>query len=62
MTVVKSDASDTVQVTASTAKTIVLADFPPAVWSTVGFLLLLAVIIAVIMAVVAFLLFRRRKK
>lgn len=62
LTVVKSDASDTVQVTASTTKTIVLTGFPPAIWSTVGFLLLLAVIIVVIMAVVAFLLFRRRKK
>ena len=62
LTVVKSDASDTVQVTASATKTIVLAGFPPAVWSTVGFLLLLAVIIVVIMAVVAFLLFRRFRR
>jgi hypothetical protein len=62
LTVVKADASDTVQVTASTVKTMVLADFPPVIWSTVGFLLVLAVIIVAIMAVVAFLLFRRRKK
>jgi len=62
LTVVKADASDTVQVTASTTKTMVLTDFPPAIWSTVGFLLLLAVIIVIIIAIVAFLLFHRRKK
>jgi hypothetical protein len=63
LTVVKSDASDTVEVTASTTKTIVLAGFPPAIWSTIGFLLLLlAVIILALATLAAFMLFRRRRK
>lgn len=61
LTVAKADASDTVQVTASATKTLVLADFPPAIWSTVGFLLLLAVIIVIAVAVVTLLLRRRIK-
>jgi hypothetical protein len=62
MTVVKADASDTVQVASSTTKILVLSAYPPAIWSTVGFLLLLAVIIVVAIAVIAFLLLRRRRK
>jgi uncharacterized membrane protein len=60
---VKSDGSNTVEVTVSTTKTIVLAGLPPAIWSTIGFLLLLlAVMVLALAALVAFMLFRRRRR
>ena len=55
--------SDTVEVAASTTKTIALTGFPLAVWSTIGFLLLLlAVIILALVALAAFMLFRRHRR
>jgi len=62
LTIVKSDASDTIQVTASTTKTLILADFPPAIWSTLGFLLLVALIVTMAVVVAALLLLRRRRR
>ncbi len=63
LTLVKTNASDTVQVTESMTTPIHLADFPPAIWSTLGFLLLLAVVVLVVaVAVAAYLLSRRRQK
>jgi len=49
--VVKTSTAESVSVTASTSKNIILADFPPAIWSTTGFWLLITLVIAVAVAV-----------
>lgn len=61
LTVVRANASDTVELAASSTKNMVLGDFPPPIWSTIGFLLLLALIIAIV-TVSLFLLLRRKRK
>jgi hypothetical protein len=61
LTVVRASATEQVSVTASTSKNIILADFPPAIWSTMGFWLLIGSIIAVAMiaAFVLLVLYKR---
>jgi len=61
LTVIRSSASESVSVTSSVSKSIVLTNFPPALWSTTGFLLLLASIAAAAV-VVAFILYMTHKK
>ena len=50
LTVVRSSATEPVSVTSSGSKNIILRDFPPSIWSTTGFWLLLALIVAVAIA------------
>lgn len=61
LTVVRSSATEPVSVTSSSSKSIVLADFPPSIWSTTGFWLLLMSIVAVAVAV-AFILYMIYKR
>ncbi|MEM0007900.1 MAG: hypothetical protein QXR89_06525 [Candidatus Bathyarchaeia archaeon] len=50
LTTVKSTATEQATITSSTTKGIVLSNFPPAIWTTTGFLLLIAIIIAAMIA------------
>ena len=61
LTTIKSSAAESVAVTASTSKNLILADFPPAIWSTTGFWLLMMLVIAVAVAVAYtfFMIYRR---
>jgi len=61
LTVVKTSATEQVSVTASTSKNIILADFPPAIWSTTGFWLLISSVVAVA-AAAAFILYMTYKR
>ncbi|MEM3699409.1 MAG: hypothetical protein QXL57_00855 [Candidatus Bathyarchaeia archaeon] len=51
LTTVKSKATEQATITSSTTKNIRLSDYPPAIWTTTGFLLLIAIIIAATIAV-----------
>ncbi|MEM2567356.1 MAG: hypothetical protein QXH20_02650 [Candidatus Bathyarchaeia archaeon] len=51
LTTVKSTATEQATITSSTTKNIILTNFPPAIWTTTGFLLLIAIIIAAMIAV-----------
>lgn len=61
LTTAKSSVAESVTVTASTSKNLILADFPPAIWSTTGFWLLMMLVIAVAVAVAYtfFMIYRR---
>jgi signal transduction histidine kinase len=59
LTAVNANASDTVQLKEFTVKNMVLVGFLPAIWSTVGFLLLLLTIIVVALIVISILLVAR---
>jgi len=61
LTVVKTVATQSVSVSTSASKSIILADFPPAIWSTAGFMLLIALIIAMAVAI-SFALYVKHKK
>ncbi|MGC8895893.1 MAG: hypothetical protein ACP5LB_03870 [Candidatus Bathyarchaeia archaeon] len=61
LTVVKASATEPVSVTATTSKNIILADYPPSIWSTIGFLILIAVLIAIAITI-TFVLYIVRKK
>ncbi|MEM3618547.1 MAG: hypothetical protein QXK47_05695 [Candidatus Bathyarchaeia archaeon] len=52
LTTIKSSATASVTVSASTSKNLILTNFPPAIWSTTGFWLLTIFIIAVMIAAV----------
>lgn len=60
LTAVNTNATEPVSVTTSTSKSIVLADFPPALWSTTGFWLLTVLIIIVAIGAFTFFITRRR--
>lgn len=60
LTVVRASATESISVTASTSKNLVLTDFPPAVWSTTLFWLLMASALAAAVAV-TLILFKRRR-
>ena len=47
LTVVRTSATETVPVTASTTQNMVLREFPPAIWLTIGFWLMMGIILAV---------------
>jgi hypothetical protein len=61
LTVVRSSATEPVSVTSSGSKSIVLANFPPTIWSTTGFWLLLAstVAVAVAVALILYMIYKR---
>jgi hypothetical protein len=58
LTPTKANATEQITVSQSTLKQVVLSDYPPAIWTTTGFWLL---IIAVIIAAVAVVLFLRKR-
>lgn len=58
-TVVRASATDQVSITTSTPKNIVLTEFPPAIWSTIGFWLLVTSIITVTVAVIFYMVYKR---
>ncbi len=60
LAVVRTSASEPVSVTASTSKTIILDDFPPAVWTTPGFWVVVVCSIVPVIAVILF-LFKKGK-
>lgn len=60
LTVVRTSATEPVSVATSTSKTIILDDFPPAVWTTLGFWLLILCSVALVIAVV-FVLYKKGK-
>ncbi len=60
LTVVRTSATEPVSVAASTSKTVILDDFPPAVWTTLGFwVLILSLVVPVL--VVVFVLYKKGK-
>jgi signal transduction histidine kinase len=61
LTAVNANASDTIQLEESTVKNMILSGFPPAVWSTVGFLLLLVTIIVTALIVISIWLVARAR-
>jgi len=60
LTVVKTSATKQISVTASASTNIILADFPPAMWLTIGFWLLVAPIIIITAATLAIYITRKR--
>jgi len=61
LTTVKSSATDQVTVSASTSKNLILANFPPVIWSTMGFwLLIIFIMAAMVAAVYAFFIISKR--
>jgi len=61
LTVVRTRATESVSVEASTSKTIILDDFPPAVWTALGFWLLVVFLAAPIVAAAFFFLYKKGK-
>jgi len=60
LSVVRTNATESVSVTTSTSKTVILADFPPAIWTTLGFGALIACLVAAVIAVVIVLYTKRK--
>ncbi len=60
LTVVRTKATEQVSVTASATKTVIL-DFPPAVWTTIGFWVLIVCMVMPALAVVFFVLYKKGK-
>ena len=61
LTVVRTSATEPVSVAASTSKTIILDDFPPALWTTLGFWVLIVSLVVPVLVVVLFVLYKKGK-
>ena len=60
LTMVQTKGGTPVSVSESTTKEVILSSFPPAIWTTVGFILILSSIAIVVTAIAIFYLFFRR--
>ena len=60
LTMVKTNATTPISFTESTTKNIILTDYPPAVWTTIGFILAISSIAIAITAIAIFYLIYRR--
>ncbi len=60
LTVVRTKATEQVSVDASSTKTVIL-DFPPAVWTTIGFWVLILCTVMPALALVFFVLYKKGK-